>query len=94
MTKLASFIMSEGLSQKMGTLGIGGTHYVLKGTGDKGPAATEEMLTAKEKLKEAEKLISELNMTWEQKLKKTQEIQKERYVCTSYVYTICILVVL
>ncbi len=35
-------------------------------------------ISAQEKLKEAEKLIAELNETWEDKLKKTEAIQKER----------------
>ena len=34
--------------------------------------------TAQEKLKQAEKLIAELNETWEDKLKRTEAIQKER----------------
>ena len=38
----------------------------------------EETITAQEKLKQAEKLIAELNETWEEKLKKTEAIQKER----------------
>ena len=42
------------------------------------PVATEEQITAVEKLKEAERLIAELNETWEDKLKKTETIQKER----------------
>ena len=31
-----------------------------------------------ERLKESEKLISELNETWEEKMRKTEEIRKER----------------
>ena len=40
--------------------------------------ATEEQMTAVEKLKEAERLMAELNETWEDKLKKTEAIQRER----------------
>ena len=40
--------------------------------------ATEEQTTAVEKLKEAERLMAELNETWEEKLKKTEAIQRER----------------
>ncbi len=43
-----------------------------------GGAETEEVASAREKLKVAEKLMAELNMTWEDKLKKTESIQKER----------------
>ena len=52
----------------------------LGGGGGRGalPLATEEQTTAVEKLKEAERLIAELNETWEDKLKKTEAIQKER----------------
>ncbi len=39
---------------------------------------TEEQMSAVEKLHEAEKLMSELNETWEEKLKKTEALQKER----------------
>ena len=42
------------------------------------PLVMEEQITAVEKLKEAERLIAELNETWEDKLKKTEAIQKER----------------
>ncbi len=35
-------------------------------------------ISAREKLKQAEKLIAELNETWEDKLKRTESIQKER----------------
>ena len=35
---------------------------------------------ALDRLKMSEKLISELNETWEEKLKKTEEIRKERFV--------------
>ena len=38
----------------------------------------EEQITAVEKLKEAEKLMAELNETWENKLKRTEAIQRER----------------
>ena len=44
--------------------------------GGAGPSG--EQVTAIEKLKEAEKLMAELNETWEDKLKKTEAIQKER----------------
>ena len=44
----------------------------------RGAGPSEEQTTAQEKLKEAEKLIAELNETWEEKLKKTEAIQKER----------------
>ena len=46
--------------------------------GEGGGAESEEVVSAREKLKEAEKLMAELNMTWEDKLKKTEAIQKER----------------
>ena len=46
--------------------------------GEPGSLATEGQTTAVEKLKQAEELIAELNMTWEDKLKKTEAIQKER----------------
>jgi hypothetical protein len=46
--------------------------------GAEGGGAGTETISAKEKLKQAEKLIAELNETWEDKLKKTEAIQKER----------------
>jgi len=46
--------------------------------GEGGVAEGEEVVTAREKLKVAEKLMAELNMTWEEKLKETESIQKER----------------
>ena len=58
----------------MSKLGGGG------GGGGSLPFATEEQITAVEKLKEAERLMAELNETWEDKLKKTEAIQKERYM--------------
>ena len=39
---------------------------------------SKEVASAREKLKEAEKLMAELNETWEDKLKKTEAIQRER----------------
>lgn len=35
---------------------------------------------ALERLKESEKLIAELNLSWEEKLRKTESIRKERYI--------------
>ena len=43
-----------------------------------GKGSEEETILAREKLKQAEKLIAELNETWEEKLKRTEAIQKER----------------
>ena len=58
-------------------LSVAGMDSYVVGGGDRG-ADTEETITAREKLKQAEKLIEELNETWEDKLKKTEAIQKER----------------
>ena len=58
---------------------------LLGGGGKRGsiPFATDGQITAVEKLKEAERLMAELNETWEDKLKKTEAIQKERYgICS------------
>ena len=41
-------------------------------------SVTHEGENAIEKLKEAEKLISELNETWEEKMKRTEKIRVER----------------
>ncbi len=48
------------------------------GAFSRGAGPSEEQTMAVEKLKEAEKLMAELNLTWEEKLKKTEAIQKER----------------
>lgn len=56
-------------------LSVGGMDSYVAGEGG---VATAETITAREKLKEAEKLIAELNETWEDKLKRTETIQKER----------------
>lgn len=42
-----------------------------------------------EQLQESEKLIAELNETWEEKLKKTEAIRLQRYINFSY-YIICV----
>ena len=55
-----------------------GSSSLGRGTGGSLAIATDEQITAVEKLKEAERLIAELNETWEDKLKKTETIQKER----------------
>ena len=46
--------------------------------GVEGGGGGTETISAKEKLKQAELLIAELNETWEDKLKRTEAIQKER----------------
>ena len=70
MSASISSCMFSGLgASSLGGGGIGGGSL---------PVATEEQITAVEKLKEAERLIAELNETWEDKLKKTETIQKER----------------
>ncbi len=48
------------------------------GAFSRGAGPSEDQTMAVEKLKEAEKLMAELNLTWEEKLKKTEAIQKER----------------
>jgi kinesin family protein 1 len=42
--------------------------------------AMRQATNAQEQLQASEKLIAELNETWEQKLKKTEKIKIERYV--------------
>jgi len=77
--KLSAFIRAEGLQDKVASLNLKELRGRLGSTGAaRGPVATEEQLTAVEKLKEAQQLMDELNMSWEDKLKKTQAIQKER----------------
>ena len=69
--RLREFIKAEGLEGKMA--GLAGILVM-------GQGASEGMskVQAMEKLKEAEKLMSELNLSWEEKLMKTQHIMKER----------------
>lgn len=55
-------------------ISAGKGQHVVGGEG----GGSEEMISAQEKLREAEKLMAELNETWEDKLKKTESIQKER----------------
>ena len=49
---------------------------------------TQEGEDAIEKLKEAEKLISELNETWEEKMKRTEKIRVERSETGSHVTSV------
>lgn len=42
------------------------------------PQITKEMTTLKEELAQREKLIAEMNKTWEERLKEAQELQQER----------------
>ena len=69
--RLREFIKAEGLEGKMA--GLAGVLAM-------GMGASEGMSKqqAMEKLKEAEKLMGELNLSWEDKLMKTQLIMKER----------------
>ena len=55
-----------------------GSSSLGQGRGSSLAFTTEEEITVVEKLKEAEQLMTELNETWEDKLKKTEAIQKER----------------
>lgn len=69
--RLREFIKAEGLEGKMA--GLAGM-MVLGLKDSEGMSKAQAM----EKLKEAEKLMGELNLSWEDKLMKTQLIMKER----------------
>jgi kinesin family protein 1 len=73
-SKLREVILAEGLEAKVASFS-GFRSYGLVGGDRKAP---EEQITASEKLKEAERLIAELNESWEEKLTRTHQIQKER----------------
>eukprot|EP00118_Oscarella_pearsei_P002995 m.12536 g.12536 ORF g.12536 m.12536 type:complete len:1608 (+) comp24116_c0_seq1:37-4860(+) len=76
--KLRELIRSEGLEEKAAAFMMGGKTGLLLGLqGNEGHKDTipEDIL---EKLKQSEKLIAELNETWEEKLKKTEKIKHER----------------
>ena len=49
--------------------------------------AMRQATNAQEQLQASEKLIAELNETWEQKLQKTEKIKIERYVNYGEIYT-------
>ena len=70
-SRLREFIKAEGLEGKMA--GLAG--MMAMGLGDsEGMSKAQAM----EKLKEAERLMGDLNLSWEDKLMKTQLIMKER----------------
>ena len=73
--KLREFIKAEGLEGKIASFGLGGLAASLMAEGGKGIMSKE---MAMEKLRESEKLMDELKMSWEEKLQRTQYIMKER----------------
>ena len=70
-SRLREFIKAEGLEGKMA--GLAGMMAMGLGNSE-GMSKAQAM----EKLKEAERLMGDLNLSWEDKLMKTQLIMKER----------------
>ncbi|XP_065919048.1 kinesin-like protein KIF1A isoform X2 [Dysidea avara] len=77
-SKLRGFIRAEGLEGKVSALGLVGLVNLQRGSGEPGHVMTREL--ALEKLKETEKIMAELNMTWEDKLKRAEEMQQQREI--------------
>ena len=58
-------------------------HRTTSGLGDEEEAVSGSSEDAMERLEMTEKLIMELNETWEQKMRRTEQIRHERY---AYLY--------
>ena len=78
--RLREVIKAEGLEGKIGETAMAG---LLVG-GTEGERLTRE--AALEKLRESERFMEELKMSWEEKLMRTQDIMKERFY-TYFVHT-------
>ncbi|XP_065191038.1 kinesin-like protein unc-104 isoform X1 [Sycon ciliatum] len=80
-SQLRDLIRAEGLEAQLKSIGLSGKQELPAGATARPRASSatdQEKREALEKLQESEKLIAELNQTWEEKLKKTQLMTSER----------------
>ncbi|CAO3676662.1 unnamed protein product [Rhizopus microsporus] len=74
----SAYKQNEGLKSPMPTPSISNAHQVLEIVDSKGQKKKMSKQEIVEQLQSSEKLLANLNETWEEKLKKTQQIHHER----------------